>query len=69
MSQPFDLTVSVGTTAVFPYISEPIRRATHQGRHTLEINPGRSEISDRVALKLDMGAAEAFTQIMAQLRW
>ncbi|MCB9796321.1 MAG: NAD-dependent protein deacylase [Alphaproteobacteria bacterium] len=68
MSKPFDLTVIVGTTAVFPYIAEPVLHAARRGERTLEINPGRSEVSEAVALKLDMGAAEAFRGIAAHMR-
>ncbi|MCB9795061.1 MAG: NAD-dependent deacylase [Alphaproteobacteria bacterium] len=63
LSQAFDLTVIIGTTAVFPYIAEPVLLAARQGRRTLEINPGRSEVSSVVALKLEMGAAEAMGRI------
>ena len=55
----FDAYFSVGTTSVFPYIAEPIHDAAHQGRLTVEINPGPTEVTSVVDLKFDCGAARA----------
>jgi NAD-dependent deacetylase len=55
----FDLVFSVGTTSVFPYIAKPILRARSAGIPTVEINPGRTEVSDVVDLKVAAGAALA----------
>lgn len=41
----FDMIFSVGTTSVFPYIAEPMRRAHHAGIPTVEINPEETEAS------------------------
>jgi NAD-dependent deacetylase len=59
MGRGFDLVVSVGTTSVFPYIAEPVLRARSSGVPTVEINPGRSEVSDVVDLRVATGAALA----------
>jgi NAD-dependent deacetylase len=59
----FDLTFSIGTTSVFPYIMQPVILARHQGRPTIEINPGRTEISDLVDIKINQGAAAALDLI------
>jgi NAD-dependent deacetylase len=53
----FDLVVSVGTSSVFPYIAGPVVWARSAGIPTLEINPGRSEVSDAVDLRVAAGAA------------
>lgn len=53
----FDLVLSVGTTSVFPYITAPVLHARMQGNKTVEINPGSTEISDLVDLKIPHGAA------------
>jgi NAD-dependent deacetylase len=55
----FDLIVSVGTSSVFPYISGPVLRARSSGIPTVEINPGRSEVSDVVDLQVAAGATLA----------
>ncbi len=59
----FDLVFSIGTTSVFPYIAEPVVRAAQAGKPTIEINPGKSEISDLVDIALSMKASEALQKI------
>jgi len=59
----FDLIFSIGTTSVFPYIAEPVERAYQQGKPTVEINPGDSEVSDLVTVRLRLGAAQALDAI------
>jgi NAD-dependent deacetylase len=59
----FDLTFSIGTSSVFPYITQPVIMARDRGRPTIEINPDRTEISELVDIKINMGAAEALDAI------
>jgi NAD-dependent deacetylase len=59
LEQGFDAVVVIGTTAVFPYISAPVLVAARQGRPTIEINPGESEVSGLVDIHLRLGAAVA----------
>jgi NAD-dependent deacetylase len=59
----FDLVFTIGTTSVFPYIAEPVRRARSQGIPTVEINPGRSEVSHHVDVRLPLRAAVALDAI------
>ena len=63
----FDMVFSVGTTSVFPYISEPVLRARRAGQPTVEINPGETEISDLVDFRLEMGAMDALVRLWE--RW
>jgi NAD-dependent deacetylase len=63
LDQGFDLVFSVGTSSVFSYIAEPVRMAAQLGRPTVEINPGVSEVSDLVDIKLSMRAAPALDAI------
>ncbi|PRQ09517.1 NAD-dependent deacylase [Enhygromyxa salina] len=67
----FDAVVSIGTSAVFPYISGPVHQARQARRPTIEINPGDTEISPLVDLHLRLGASAAMTGIYAALerRW
>ena len=58
MARGFDAVFSVGTTSVFPYIAMPVLAARRAGALTVEINPGRTEVSAQVNHKLWSGAAE-----------
>jgi len=64
----FDVVFTVGTTSVFPYIAEPVLRASHLGVPTVEINPGESDVSSVVDVKLAMGAADALDAIWRRYR-
>jgi NAD-dependent deacetylase len=64
----FDLVFSIGTSSVFSYIAEPVRMAAQFGRPTVEINPGVSEVSDLVDIKLNMRAAPALDAIWQAYR-
>lgn len=59
----FDLVFSIGTSSVFSYAAEPVQMAAQFGRPTIEINPGISEVSDLVDIKLSMRAAPALDAI------
>ena len=59
----FDIYFSVGTTSVFAYIQRPILDAKSANRFTVEINPGNTEISRIVDIKISLGAAEALDRI------
>ena len=58
-----DLVFSVGTSSVFPYISQPVRAARADGVPTVEINPGRTEVSAVVDLRLRATAAATFAAL------
>ncbi len=59
----FDLVVSIGTTSVFPYIAQPVLEARAAGVPTVEINPGRSEVSDIVDVRIRAGARETLEAV------
>jgi NAD-dependent deacetylase len=63
LERGFDLVFSVGTTSVFPYIAEPVERAHQRGKPSIEINPGLTEVSHLVTIRLPLGAAEALDAI------
>ncbi len=63
LARGFDLVFTVGTTSVFPYIAEPVVRARRAGVPTVEINPGRSEVTDLVDFRLAERAAPALDAI------
>ncbi|HTM22090.1 MAG TPA: NAD-dependent protein deacylase [Kofleriaceae bacterium] len=62
-----DLVISIGTTSVFPYIAGPVEDAARRGTPTIEINPGDSEVSHVVAVRLRTSAAEALDAIARAL--
>ena len=64
----FDAVFSIGTTSVFPYIAAPVLMARSWGAGTVEVNPGDTEVSDAVDVRLRCGAAAAMEAILAALR-
>jgi NAD-dependent deacetylase len=65
LERGFDVVFSIGTTALFPYIARPVLVARSEGIPTVEINPGRTDLSDVVAIRLQSGAARALAAIWA----
>lgn len=65
LEEGFDLVFSIGTTSVFPYIAQPVIQAIHAGVPTVEINPGRTQLSDHVDYQLPLGAAQALAMLLA----
>ena len=61
----FDVVFSIGTTSVFPYIAEPIVIARRSGTPTVEINPGDSQVSAIVDIRLRERARVALEAIWA----
>lgn len=59
----FDVVFSVGTSSLFPYIVEPVYAAKDRGTPTVEINPGTTDVSDEVDIKIAAGAAAALDAI------
>jgi NAD-dependent deacetylase len=59
----FDIIFSVGTTSVFPYIAQPVVTAKYHGIPTVEINPGQTQVSSFVDIKIEAGAAESLDAI------
>lgn len=63
LADGFDLVVTIGTSAVFPYIAEPVREAWRGGWPTIEINPQESDISRFSHVRIRANAAETLTAI------
>jgi NAD-dependent deacetylase len=63
MRRGFDLVFSVGTTSLFPYIAAPVLNARRRGAPSVEINPGRTDVSDHVTVRLPLTAARALDAI------
>lgn len=63
----FDAVLSVGTSSLFPYITQPVVLGRRRGALTVEINPSRTPVSDTVDERLAMGASEALVAIAGAL--
>ncbi len=58
-----DLIIIIGTTAVFPYISQPVIMGRSNNIPTVEINPSTTMISDLVEYRLEDTAAKALERL------
>lgn len=67
LADGFDLVVTIGTSAVFPYIAAPVREAWRGGWPTIEINPQETDISRFSHVQLRENAAKALTAIVKRL--
>lgn len=59
----FDVVFSVGTTSVFPYIAGPVLDAYQRRKASVEINPGDTDVTEFVTVKLPLKAAAALHAI------
>ncbi|HZF56792.1 MAG TPA: NAD-dependent protein deacylase [Polyangiaceae bacterium] len=69
LDRGFDVVVSIGTSAQFPYIAQPVMVAASGGVPTIDINPERTPLADIVAVRLEMpavGALQAITERMGR---
>lgn len=64
----FDLVFSVGTSSLFSYITDPVYYARDQGTPTVEINLGRTEVSDVVDVKISAHAADVLDTLWERFR-
>lgn len=62
-----DVVLAVGTSAMFPYIVEPVYRARQDGRPTFEINPEPTDVSELFDHCLRGRASEVLPQIAEAL--
>ncbi|MFZ2973450.1 NAD-dependent deacylase [Ferribacterium limneticum] len=65
--QGFDIVFTIGTSSIFPYITQPVVLAAGSGIPTVEINPARTMLTDIVDFYLPLGAAEAMTAILERV--
>jgi len=64
----FNVVISIGTTAVFPYIAEPMLWAADQGLPTIEINPDATRVSHLARHQFRSPAAETLARIWQTYR-
>lgn len=58
-----DLVLVVGTSAMFPYVSDPVRFAARAGRLTVEVNPEPTEVTPYVRFALRGAAGSILPRI------
>lgn len=63
----FDMVLIIGTTAVFPYIADPVISAVNKGIPTVEINPSVTSLSEQVMYKLTGKAGESLMNIFENI--
>lgn len=63
--RPFDVSISIGTSALFAYVNA----AALSGRRTIEINPTETNLSGLVDVRVPAGATEALEFIYNRLGW
>ena len=67
MEEGVDAVLSIGTTSVFPYIAAPVLMARRRGMPSIEINPGDSEVSSVVDLRLRARAIDVLPLLAQRL--
>jgi NAD-dependent deacetylase len=67
LAEGVDAVLSIGTTSVFPYIAGPVVQAARIGVPTIEINPGDTEVSSVVRLRLRDRAAAVLPRLLSAL--
>jgi NAD-dependent deacetylase len=63
LARGFDAYFSVGTSSLFPYISDPIIQAARRLRLTVEINPEETPVSQYVEFRFVCSAGQALRAI------
>ena len=65
--QRFELVLSVGTSASFPYIIEPVLRTRQAGGLTVEVNPARTDLSELVDTHLQGRALDVLPRLLGHI--
>ena len=63
LEDPPDLVLAIGTSALFPYIAEPVVAARRRGRLTVEVNPEPTVLSPIVDVSLRGRASELLPEL------
>ncbi|WP_298188831.1 NAD-dependent deacylase [uncultured Pseudomonas sp.] len=67
LGKGFDVVISIGTSASFPYIVEPLLRTRQAGGFTVDVNPQRTELSDRVDVHLPGRALDVLPELLSHI--
>lgn len=64
----FTVVISIGTSASFPYIVEPVLRTRQAGGFTAEINPTRTDLSAAVDVHLQSRALDVLPGLLRHIQ-
>lgn len=64
----FTVVISIGTSASFPYIVEPVLRTRQAGGFTAEINPTRTDLSAAVDVHLQSRALDVLPELLRHIQ-
>nr|WP_298168694.1 NAD-dependent deacylase [uncultured Pseudomonas sp.] len=64
----FAVVISIGTSASFPYIVEPVLRTRQAGGFTAEINPTRTDLSAAVDVHLPSRALDVLPELLRHIQ-
>lgn len=64
----FDAVFSIGTSSAFHYVAWPIQLAKETGKLTVEINPGATEVSQLVDVRIPLRASAALDAIWTRYK-
>jgi NAD-dependent deacetylase len=67
LRQGFEVVLSVGTSASFPYIVEPVLRTRQAGGLCVEINPDRTDLSALVEVHLAGRALDVLPKLLSHI--
>ena len=67
LGKGFDVVISVGTSASFPYIVEPLLRTRQAGGFTVEINPQCTDLSNSVDVHLQGRALDVLPVLLGHI--
>lgn len=67
LREDFDLVISVGTSASFPYIAEPLIQARRSGKVTVEVNLSHTDVSALVDFRLEERALDVFPELLSHI--
>ncbi|MHA6493936.1 NAD-dependent deacylase [Pseudomonas borbori] len=67
LGKGFDVVISIGTSSSFPYIVEPVLRTRQAGGFTVEINPARTDLSERVDVHLQGRALDVLPKLLGHI--
>ncbi|MDA7088564.1 NAD-dependent deacylase [Pseudomonas sp. SA3-5] len=68
LGRGFEVVISIGTSASFPYIVEPLLRTRQAGGFTAEINPARGDLSDVVDAHVRRGALDVLPELLSHIK-
>ena len=67
MTQGFDAVLTIGTTASFPYIHEPVVRARAAGGFTMDINPMPTSMGREMDVQMAKSALDVVPELVSHI--